>query len=77
MEGEESAQPGSGFVTRSKDPRPIVFGHWSQLGFVRDPGIVGLDSGCVWGGALSALRLEDGALYQVACPGYQATGGES
>lgn len=80
LEGK-GTQPPNGYLrwyeTRSKDPRPIVFGHWSQLGFVREPGVVGLDSGCVWGGALSALRLEDGALYQVACPGYQATGGES
>ena len=37
---------------------------------------VGLDSGCVWGGALSALRLEDRTLYQVPCAGYQAPGGD-
>ena len=45
-------------------------------GWCREPGIVGLDSGCVWGGALSALRLEDRTLFQVPCPGYQAPGGE-
>jgi bis(5'-nucleosyl)-tetraphosphatase (symmetrical) len=59
-----------------KEKRTLVFGHWSQLGLVREPGVAGLDSGCVWGGALTALRLEDRTLYQVACPGYQAPGGE-
>ncbi|MCG3193876.1 MAG: symmetrical bis(5'-nucleosyl)-tetraphosphatase [Thermoanaerobaculia bacterium] len=43
----------------------VVFGHWSALGFRRGPGFVSLDTGCVWGGPLSAIRLEDGALFQV------------
>ena len=62
------------FEARPKDARTIVFGHWSQLGLVREPGFEGLDSGCVWGGALTALRLEDRAVYQVACRGYQSPG---
>ncbi len=48
--------------------RTVVFGHWSTLGLVRRPGLVGLDSGCVWGNALSAVRLEDGGVFQQACP---------
>jgi len=36
----------------------IVFGHWSALGYLSEPGLRGLDSGCVWGGALCALRLD-------------------
>jgi bis(5'-nucleosyl)-tetraphosphatase (symmetrical) len=36
----------------------IAFGHWSTLGFVRRPDIIALDTGCVWGGCLSALRLD-------------------
>lgn len=35
----------------------IAFGHWSTLGFVNRPDIVSLDTGCVWGGCLSALKL--------------------
>ncbi|MGE0315650.1 MAG: symmetrical bis(5'-nucleosyl)-tetraphosphatase [Lautropia sp.] len=48
--------------------RTVVFGHWSTLGLLRRPGLVGLDSGCVWGNALSAVRLEDGEVFQQACP---------
>lgn len=36
----------------------IVFGHWSSLGFYRERGIYALDSGCVWGNKLTALRLD-------------------
>jgi bis(5'-nucleosyl)-tetraphosphatase (symmetrical) len=36
----------------------IVFGHWSALGYYAGEGVVSLDSGCVWGGALTALRLD-------------------
>jgi bis(5'-nucleosyl)-tetraphosphatase (symmetrical) len=40
----------------------IVFGHWAALqGRCDVPGVHALDSGCVWGGRLSALRLADGA----------------
>ena len=40
------------------------------------PQVALLDSGCVWGGALTALRLEDRRVYQVECRGYQAAGGD-
>jgi bis(5'-nucleosyl)-tetraphosphatase (symmetrical) len=39
----------------------IVFGHWSALGLHREPGLLGLDTGCVWGGSLSAANLDDPA----------------
>jgi bis(5'-nucleosyl)-tetraphosphatase (symmetrical) len=54
--------------------KTVVFGHWSQLGMVLGRRHAGLDSGCVWGGRLTALRLEDRALFQVPCRGYQAPG---
>jgi len=41
----------------------LVFGHWSALGFHREDGLLGLDSGCVWGGGLSAVRLDDGTVF--------------
>jgi bis(5'-nucleosyl)-tetraphosphatase (symmetrical) len=64
------------YKLRQQERRTLLFGHWSQLGLVLHPAAVGLDSGCVWGGALTALRLEDRTLYQVPCPGYQAPGGD-
>lgn len=36
----------------------VVFGHWSALGYYRAPGVLGLDSGCVWGGVLTAVNLD-------------------
>jgi bis(5'-nucleosyl)-tetraphosphatase (symmetrical) len=48
--------------------RTVIFGHWSTLGLLRRPGLIGLDTGCVWGGTLSAVRLESGELFQEPCP---------
>ena len=46
----------------------IVFGHWSALGFYQQPGILCLDSGCLWGGSLTAVRLQQPQLrYSVFC----------
>jgi bis(5'-nucleosyl)-tetraphosphatase (symmetrical) len=56
------------------DDKSIVFGHWSAQGLKLSDRIAALDSGCVWGGALSALRLEDRWLVQVPCHGYQPVG---
>jgi len=51
-----------------------VFGHWSALGLTLRPNLIGLDTGCVWGGKLTAVRLEDRALFQVECPQAQPIG---
>lgn len=45
----------------------VVAGHWSALGLKITPNLLALDSGCLWGGQLSALRLEDRQLFQVDC----------
>jgi bis(5'-nucleosyl)-tetraphosphatase (symmetrical) len=46
---------------RAWDPggRTIVFGHWAQRGLVLAPGLRGLDTGCVWGGRLTAWIAEE------------------
>ncbi len=47
---------------------PIVFGHWAALeGRVNTDNIYALDTGCVWGGRLSMLRLEDKKWFRCSC----------
>lgn len=42
----------------------VAFGHWAALGLVLDDGVMALDTGCVWGNRLTAVRLEDRAVFQ-------------
>ena len=42
-----------------------VFGHWAALGLDIGPHHVGLDTGCVWGRSLTAIRLDDRMVFQV------------
>lgn len=44
---------------------PVVFGHWSTLGLHLQADVIGLDTGCLWGGQLTALRLCDRKRVQV------------
>ncbi|NLO80065.1 MAG: symmetrical bis(5'-nucleosyl)-tetraphosphatase [Xanthomonadaceae bacterium] len=57
---------------RRYDGPTIICGHWSALGFYNDDGILAIDSGCVWGGQLTAVRLDDGlpTPISIACPLY-------
>jgi bis(5'-nucleosyl)-tetraphosphatase (symmetrical) len=47
----------------------VAFGHWSTLGLINCPNLIALDTGCVWGGCLSAMRVDGGRreLVQVNC----------
>jgi len=56
--------PWFSFPGRRNGSATIVFGHWAALGLFRAPGIAGLDSNCVRGGQLTAMRLEDGRIFQ-------------
>ncbi|RTZ39909.1 symmetrical bis(5'-nucleosyl)-tetraphosphatase [Candidimonas sp. SYP-B2681] len=49
----------------------IVFGHWSTLGLMIRPDVICLDSGCIWGRQLTAMRLQDHKLVQIACHQYR------
>lgn len=49
------------------DDVTIIFGHWSTLGLLVRPDAVCLDTGCIWGGQLTAMRLRDHKLVQVNC----------
>jgi bis(5'-nucleosyl)-tetraphosphatase (symmetrical) len=51
---------------KSKDAT-VIFGHWSALGLKLAHNIIALDTGCLWGGPMTAIRLEDRLLYQVGC----------
>lgn len=45
----------------------VVFGHWAALGVRVKKRYISMDSGCVWGGKLSALRLQDRKLFKIKC----------
>jgi len=58
----------------SRDVR-VVFGHWSAHGYVNEHGVLGLDTGCVWGGALTAQNLDPpGERVSLPCSGYLVPG---
>ena len=50
----------------------VVFGHWSALGLVLREDLAGLDTGCVWGGSLTALDLDTGRTAAVPSRSYQS-----
>lgn len=52
---------------RASADTTIVFGHWSAIGLRQTNNVNALDTGCLWGGALTALRLDDKAVFQVPC----------
>ena len=60
---ESAAQAPAGLVPwfdvpgRRTADTTMAFGHWSTLGFLNRPHVLGLDTGCVWGGCLSAVRF--------------------
>jgi bis(5'-nucleosyl)-tetraphosphatase (symmetrical) len=45
----------------------IICGHWAALGLCIEPNLLAIDSGCVWGRQLTAVRLEDRTVFQVDC----------
>ena len=53
--------------TRASRDTTILFGHWAALGLMVRDDVIGLDSGCVWGRKLTALRLEDRRTFQCGC----------
>ncbi|OYT88128.1 MAG: bis(5'-nucleosyl)-tetraphosphatase (symmetrical) [Burkholderiales bacterium PBB6] len=65
------SQPG-----RRSAGQPIAFGHWSTLGLINRPDLLSLDTGCVWGGQLTAVRVDGGRreVTQVQCSQAQKPG---
>ena len=79
-EGADAAPPGLlpwfEHPQRASRGTPIAFGHWSTLGLINQPDLLALDTGCVWGGCLSAMRVDGGRreLVQVRCEQAQRPG---
>ena len=49
----------------------LITGHWSTLGLIDRPDLLTLDTGCVWGGALTAVSLDQPMRWAIPCAGYQ------
>ena len=75
----EGCMPWFDVPGRQSAGQTIAFGHWSTLGWIDHPRLLSLDTGCVWGGCLSALELRPGhpeghRLVQVRCEAAQTPG---
>lgn len=79
-DGADQAPPGTrpwfDIPTRRSADVRIAFGHWSTLGLLNRPALLGLDTGCVWGGSLTAARIDGEAreIIQVPCKAAQQPG---
>lgn len=79
-DGADAAPPGHHpwfeVPGRRSAGQPVAFGHWSTLGLINRPELLAIDTGCVWGGALTAVRVDGGRrdLIQVHCQQAQAPG---
>jgi bis(5'-nucleosyl)-tetraphosphatase (symmetrical) len=65
--GPENCLPWFDVPGRQSATHTIVCGHWSALGFRQTGTLLALDSGCLWGGCLTAVRLEDDRVFQMPC----------
>jgi len=63
----EGLIPWFDFPGRASGNVRILFGHWSTLGLLVREDVIALDTGCLWGGALTAFRLDDEQCFQVRC----------
>jgi bis(5'-nucleosyl)-tetraphosphatase (symmetrical) len=68
----DSLQPWFEVPARASRDTRVVFGHWSALGLMRRSRLLALDTGCVWGGSLTAVNLDDDAAPAVSVPARQA-----
>jgi len=60
--------------TRRSATLKIIFGHWSTLGYYQDSNVLALDTGCLWGGRLTAARLDlnEPVIIDIKCPAKQS-----
>jgi bis(5'-nucleosyl)-tetraphosphatase (symmetrical) len=65
----EGLYPWFEIPNRANDKEKIIFGHWAALrGKANAENVFSLDTGCVWGQQLTAMRLEDQQIFAVQCP---------
>nr|WP_298172548.1 symmetrical bis(5'-nucleosyl)-tetraphosphatase [uncultured Pseudomonas sp.] len=76
---EDAASAPKGYAPWFSHPRrktrdlKIIFGHWAALeGQCDEPGLFALDTGCIWGGAMTLLNIDSGELHRCECPKEQA-----
>lgn len=71
----EASDPPPGYLPwfavpgRKSGDQVLITGHWSALGLRIEPNLLALDSGCLWGGHLTAVRLPQRDVFQVDCSG--------
>ncbi len=67
----DSLTPWFAMENRRNRKTRIVFGHWSTLGYLNDHNCIALDTGCLWGGSMTAVRLDTRKPkpYTLSCPG--------
>jgi len=63
----DELQPWFNYRHPSFENKTVIAGHWSALGLHITENFIGLDTGCVWGRELTALRLDDRKIFQVSC----------
>ena len=68
-EAHEDWTPWFDYPGRRSSGHAVVCGHWSALGLEIRDDLLSLDSGCVWGRSLTAVRLQDRKVFAVECPG--------
>lgn len=64
---EDGLMPWFDVPDRATREVTVVFGHWSTLGLLMRSDVICLDTGCVWGGHLTAVRMQDRRVVQIAC----------
>jgi bis(5'-nucleosyl)-tetraphosphatase (symmetrical) len=76
LQAPDGLMPWFAVPGRRSAGEPVAFGHWSTLGLMNRPDLLGLDTGCVWGGELTAVRVDGGRrdVTQVACKQAQVPG---
>lgn len=73
--GPAGYHPWFDIPSRRSADTPVVFGHWAALGLTQRDSVSCIDTGCVWGRRLTALRLDDRQLFDCDCSAVQAADG--